>query len=242
VPSRARNLPPQPSAAPEQVRRLFGRIAPRYDALNSLLSLGRHRAWKERAALACRVPAGGLALDVCAGTGDIALSLARRGARVIAVDFSRPMLHLARQKSAGLPISFVLANALALPFADGRFEAAVAGFSLRNVASVPRLLAEMARVVRPGGRVVSLETSQPRSRLVRLLYRVYLEAAIAAASLFSERAAYRYLLRTIVAFPPAHRVADLLRRAGLVEVTTHPLLLGAAALHTGRRPSGGRGL
>jgi demethylmenaquinone methyltransferase/2-methoxy-6-polyprenyl-1,4-benzoquinol methylase len=215
---------------------MFGRIARRYDLLNTLLSLGQHRRWKRLAAQACQVPPGGLALDLCCGTADIALALTRRRARAAALDFSRPMLDVGRRKSRGQPISFLQADALSLPFPDDTFHAAAIGFSLRSVASIPRLLAEMARVVRPGGWIVSLETSQPPSRLLRAIYRVYLAAAVAPAPLLPGGSAYRYLLRTILAFSPAERIADLFRAAGLTGVSYRLLLFGAAAIHTGRVP------
>lgn len=225
------------TVSPDCIRCMFGRIARRYDLLNSLLSLGRHRRWKRLAARACRLPPGGLALDVCAGTADIALALADLAGSAVALDFSAPMLALARRKAAGRPVTLVQADALHLPFLDGTFHAAAVGFSLRNVASVPRLLSEMARVVRPGGWVVSLETSQPTCAALRALYRAYLEIMVLLSTVLSEGPAYRHLLRTIIAFPPADRVADLFRRAGLRDVSYRLLAFGAAALHAGRVPA-----
>jgi len=213
---------------------MFGRIALRYDLINYLLTLGQQRRWKDLTAQACRVPAGGLALDVCAGTGDIALALARRGARAVALDFARPMLLLGQRKARDLPVFLVEGDALNLPFPDDNFDAAATGFSLRNVASLPRLLSELARVVRPGGWVVSLETSQPPSPIVRAIYRAYLELAISLTPLLSEGSAYRYLANTIVAFPPAEKIADLFREAGLHEVSFARLMFGAVAIHYGQ--------
>ncbi len=224
------------SLSPEQIRRMFGRIAGRYDLLNSVLSLGQHRRWKVIAARASRVPRGGVALDVCCGTGDIALALADLGASAVGLDFSLRMLTVARRKAEGKPIALVQGDALSLPFRDDSFDAAVVGFTLRNVASIPRLLSEMARVVRPGGWVVSLETSQPACAVVRAIFRAYLEVMVALTPLLSKGAAYRYLLRTILAFPPAEEIAGQFRAAGLVEVLFTPLLLGAAAVHMGRLP------
>ena len=224
-----------------EVRRLFGRIARRYDLLNSLLSLGQHLRWKRLAASACQAGRGSLLVDVCSGTADIALAQARGGGRAVAVDFSAPMLAVGRRKAEGQPVQFVLGDALHLPFPDDTFDAATAGFSLRNVASVPRLLGEMARVVRPGGWVVSLETSQPPWRLVRALYRGYLGVVVWLAPLLSDGPAYRWLLRTVVAFSTAEEVAEQFRGAGLREVQFSRLLLGAAAIHAGRVPEQQRG-
>jgi demethylmenaquinone methyltransferase/2-methoxy-6-polyprenyl-1,4-benzoquinol methylase len=225
------------TVSPDRVRRMFGRIARRYDLINSLLSLGQHRRWKRLTARACRVPPGGLALDVCAGTADIALALTRLDARAVALDFCAPMLALARRKAVRRPVAFLQADALSLPLADNTFHAAAVGFSLRNVSSIPDLLAEMTRVVRPGGWVVSLETSQPTSAVIRAFYRAYLEIMVLLSAPLSEGPAYRYFLSTIIAFPPADRVADLFRAAGLRDVSCTLLTFGAAALHAGRVPA-----
>lgn len=215
---------------------MFDRIAPRYDLVNSLLSLGQHRRWKARAARLCQVPPGGRALDVCAGTGDIALALSRLGAEVVALDFAPHMLARAQERRGRQRLALVQGDALALPFRDASFEAAAVGFSLRNVFSLPGLLAEMRRVVRPGGWVVSLETSQPSSRLVQRIYHQYLRLAVSFAPLLSVGSAYRYLAQTIFAFPPADEVAGLFRAAGLEEVSHQALLLGVVAIHRGRVP------
>lgn len=222
------------SVSPGQIRRMFGRVAARYDLINALITLGQNHRWKNLAANTCRVPVGALALDVCAGTADISLALARRGARAVALDFSSEMLALGQRKSRGKPIAFVLGDALQLPFPDRTFEAAVVGFSLRNVASLPQLLAEMRRVVKPGGWVVSLETSQPPSRLVRALYRLYLSITISFTPLLSEGSAYGYLASSILAFPPAEEVAAAFRAAGLTDVSFQLQLLGVVAVHAGR--------
>jgi demethylmenaquinone methyltransferase/2-methoxy-6-polyprenyl-1,4-benzoquinol methylase len=220
---------------------MFGRIAGRYDLLNTILSLGLHRRWKRQAAAACRLPPGGLLLDVCAGTADIAIAVGRLGGGAVALDFSRPMLDIGRRKARGLRVMFAEGDALSLPFRGDMFDAAAIGFSLRNLsapggdlAAVLRALREMARVVRTNGWVVALETSQPRARVARAAYHQYVRGAVAFAPLLSERAAYQHLLKTVVAFPGAEEVADLFRTAGLVDVSYTRMLLGAAALHVGR--------
>lgn len=217
---------------------MFGRIARRYDLMNSLLTLGQHRRWKDVAARACDTARGDLALDVCAGTADIALALARQGAQAVALDFSAEMLERGRRKSCARGIASVCGDALRLPFADHTFHAAAVGFSLRNVVSLPGLLSEMARVVRPGGWVVSLETSQPPSAAIRFMYHRYLRFAAGLAPLLSVGSAYRYLAETIIVFPGADEIADRLHAAGLREVSYRRLMLGAVAIHRGRVPAG----
>jgi demethylmenaquinone methyltransferase/2-methoxy-6-polyprenyl-1,4-benzoquinol methylase len=212
---------------------MFDRIAGRYDLLNSLISLGQHRRWKRLAAAAASLRPGEFALDVATGSGDIALALADGGARVIGLDFAPAMLSLGRRRADGRPVWFVRGDALRLPFPDGAFAAATIGFTLRNLTSRARLFAELARVTRPGGRVVVLETSQPPCALLRALYHGHLRAAASLAPLLSDRAAYRHLARTATAFPRAEEIADELRAAGLRNVSFRRLLLGTVAVHVG---------
>ena len=147
---------------------MFDRIAGRYDALNSVMTAGMHHRWRERAADRAELRPGDSALDVCCGTGDLALELARRvtpGGRVVGCDFSEPMLDLAREKASERGadgVRFEWADALQLPYDDGRFDAVTVGFGVRNLADLDRGLREMARVLRPGGRLVILEITQPR--------------------------------------------------------------------------------
>jgi len=218
---------------------MFDRVARRYDLVNSLISLGLHRHWKWSAAALARLPAGGLALDVCAGTGDLAIALARRGGRAVALDFAPEMIAVGRRRTTALPVSHLRADALLLPFPDHTFDAATIGFSLRSVTSRAQLFAEMARVVKPGGRVVSLETSQPPNRLVRAIYRLYLAIMMSLAGLISDGSAYRYLASTIAGFPPAQAIANEMTAAGMGRVTFRHLLLGIVAVHVGIvRPTG----
>lgn len=215
---------------------MFDGIAGRYDLLNTLISLGLHKRWKRAAAKIASVPPDGLALDVCAGTGDIAVALAERGARAVCVDFSQEMIARGRARTARLRISYVQGDALLLPFPDDAFDAATIGFSLRNVSSRPRLFAEMARVVRPGGTVVALEASRPANSMVRVCHRAYLTLAAAAAGLIADRDAYRYLAASILSFPSPEEVAGEMAEAGLAEVCVRRFALGAAALYWGVKP------
>jgi len=221
---------------------MFGRIAVRYDLMNTLMTGGRHRAWRRLAVRQCW-PAGGRALDVCCGTGDFALELARQGASaVVAVDFSREMLALAARKAqrAGLSgrVQWQLSDALELPFPDGAFLCVTSGFSLRNVDDVGRALREMARVVAPRGRVAVLELTPVRSRLFGPVFLAYLRGLVPLVGglVAGDRAAYTYLPDSVRAFPTADELADLMRQAGLVEVRYRLLALGTVALHLGVKP------
>lgn len=224
------------------VRAMFGRIAGRYDLMNTLMTGGRHHAWR-RLAVRQAQAAGGRGLDVCCGTGDFALELARQGASiVVGVDFSREMLALAAHKAqaAGLSgrVQCQLADALELPFPDGSFLCATSGFSLRNVDDVGRALREMARVVAPGGRVAVLELTPVRSRLFGPVFRAYFRGLVPLVGglVAGDRAAYTYLPDSVRAFPTADELAELMRQAGLVDVQYRLLALGTVALHLGVKP------
>lgn len=232
---------PTPTRAPF-VRAMFARIARRYDLMNALITGGRHHAWRRLAVRQAR-PAGGRALDICCGTGDFALELARQGATVVVgLDFGREMLALAARKAQAARLSgrvqWQLADALQMSFPDGAFLCATSGFSLRNVDDVGRALREMARVVAPGGRVAVLELTPVRSRLFGPAFRAYFRGLVPLVGglVVGDRAAYTYLPDSVRAFPTADELADLMRQAGLVDVRYRLLALGAVALHLGVKP------
>ena len=154
-----------------KVRDLFGAIAGRYDLLNDLQSFGLHRAWKRRLVRLAAMGPDRRALDVCCGTGDVALALAATGAEVVGVDFSEPMLSVARErKPAEARVRFLQGDALNLPFADASFDAVTISYGLRNLADIPAGLRELWRVARPGGRVLVLDFGKPANRFWRALY------------------------------------------------------------------------
>ena len=169
---------------PEQVNRMFDRIAGRYDLLNSLMTAGLHHRWRSRAADLAELAPGAAALDVCCGTGDLALELAGRispGGWVIGCDFSEPMLDLAREKAARSgagSVRFEWADALRLPYDDDRFDAVTVGFGLRNLSDLDAGLREMHRVLRPGGRLVILEITQPTRPPLSTFYRLWFDRAV----------------------------------------------------------------
>ena len=184
---------------PEGVRRMFDRIAPVYDSMNRLMTAGLDRRWRRETATAVVRP-GDRVLDVCCGTGDLALSAAQAGGKVTGLDFSEPMLERARAKSPEL--EWVSGDALALPFADGSFDAVTIGFGLRNLAEADEGLQEMSRVLRPGGRLGILEITRARG-LLAPFYRLWFDGVIPLAGkvLPGGSAAPRTCPRAFAAFP-----------------------------------------
>jgi demethylmenaquinone methyltransferase/2-methoxy-6-polyprenyl-1,4-benzoquinol methylase len=221
---------------------MFDRIAGRYDAMNSLMSAGLHHRWRARAAELTGLGSGGAALDVCCGTGDLALELRRRAGpqgRVVGLDFSTAMLELAQRKSAaaGAAVEWVQGNALELPFEDGAFDAATVGFGVRNVADLGRALGELARVVRPGGRVVILEITSPQRAPLKWFYAIWFDRVVPLlGSAAGDREAYTYLPSSVRRFPPAQELAGLMHAAGLDRVRYVVLAGGIVAIHSGAVP------
>jgi len=228
-----------------RVRRMFGEIAARYDFLNHLLSLGVDRRWRRRTARLAPTNGPGPVLDVCTGTGDLALAYwraGRGGVRVVGTDFCRPMLALGQEKmrraGAAGSIALVEADTERLPFADGQFQVVSVAFGLRNTSNPDRALGEMVRVCRPGGRVAVLEFSMPRRRLARMIYRCYFERILprlGQALANNRESAYNYLPQSVGQFPEGEALAARMRAAGLAEVRLHRFTLGVATLYAGRK-------
>jgi demethylmenaquinone methyltransferase/2-methoxy-6-polyprenyl-1,4-benzoquinol methylase len=230
------------SLRPEgEITAMFDEIAPVYDRLNTIMTLGLDRRWRAAAVTASRVGPGDAAIDVAAGTGKLAGALADRVGpfgRVAAVDLSPGMVARGRAATSDLvQLEFVVGNALALPFEDGRFDAATIAFGLRNLSDFGGGFREMRRVVRPGGRVVCLELTVPRPRWWGRVYQVgFGRLAPMAGSIAGRREMYAYLPASLVGFPDAEQLARLMVEAGLVDVTVRRFGLGAVALHVGRVP------
>jgi demethylmenaquinone methyltransferase/2-methoxy-6-polyprenyl-1,4-benzoquinol methylase len=217
-----------------QVRAMFDRIAGLYDLMNSVMTAGLHHRWRERAADLAALQPGERALDVATGTGDLALELARRvgpEGEVVGSDFSEGMLEQARRKGAGTPnVRWEQANALALPYADGEFAAATVGFGARNFSDLPQGLREMARVVRPGGRVVILEITTPTKPPLSTFFRLWFDHVV---PLIGRDEAYTYLPNSVKRFPGPEALAGVMDQAGLRDIRWILTAGGIIALHVG---------
>jgi demethylmenaquinone methyltransferase/2-methoxy-6-polyprenyl-1,4-benzoquinol methylase len=222
---------------------MFDRIAGLYDRMNTVMTAGLHHQWRSRAADMAALSPGGRALDVATGTGDLALALAERvgpGGEVVATDFSERMLELARAKASARArdgaarVVIESANALELPFADGEFDAATVGFGARNFSDLDQGLREMARVVRPGGRVVVLEITTPRRPPLSLFFELWFDRIVPALGrLAGDAQAYTYLPNSVRRFPGPRELAETMSRCGLERIRYVLTAGGIIALHQG---------
>jgi demethylmenaquinone methyltransferase/2-methoxy-6-polyprenyl-1,4-benzoquinol methylase len=218
-----------------QVRAMFDRIAGIYDRLNTVMTAGLHHHWRRRTADLAAVGPGDRALDVATGTGDLAVELSRRvapGGEVVGTDFSERMLALAREKAPG--IRFELGNALDLPYDSRSFDAATVGFGARNFSDLERGLREMARVVRPGGRVVVLEITTPRRPPLNHFYKYWFDGVVPVLGRIAGDAdAYTYLPNSVKRFPGPEQLAALMSASGLARVRYILTAGGIIAIHVG---------
>jgi demethylmenaquinone methyltransferase/2-methoxy-6-polyprenyl-1,4-benzoquinol methylase len=216
------------------VRAIFERIAPRYDRMNRLISLGLDRRWRETALDAIAIGPGDVVLDLACGTGDLAEAAAARGARVLGVDIAREMLRAAQRRQ--VPAGFALGDAARLPLRDASATAVVCGFALRNFTSLESVLGEIARVLRASGRIALLDVGTPTGKLTRAGHRVWFEHMVPwLGGLLADREAYRYLPRSVAYLPPPAQLRALVADAGFERVELRPLFFGAAQLITAVR-------
>ncbi len=221
---------------------MFDRIAGVYDLMNSAMTAGMHHRWRARAVDAAAPRSGEAALDVCCGTGDLTLELARRvgpGGSVIGCDFSERMLEIARGKPAGAAAAspgYEWADALALPYEDASFDVVTVGFGVRNLDDLGRGIAEMARVLRPGGRLVILEITQPQRPPLSTFFSIWFDRLVPLiGTVAGDRDAYSYLPESVKRFPPPVELAALLDEAGgLTAIRWRILAGGIIAIHSGR--------
>jgi demethylmenaquinone methyltransferase/2-methoxy-6-polyprenyl-1,4-benzoquinol methylase len=237
-----------PGGAPDKhaaVQAMFGRIAGRYDLMNTLMTGGTDRLWRDVTARAAGLPPGGLALDVGTGTGDMALDLVRvtPNGRVIGLDYTAAMLARAPRKAAARGLAgraaWVRGDGQRLPFPDDTFAAVTSAFVLRNFASLDQAYAEMARVVKPGGRVVALEISPASGPTWRALFELYFHRLVPLVGrlVSGDPVAYRYLPASVAAFLTPDEVVAVMRSAGLAPLAPEPLLFGSLVVHRGVKPA-----
>lgn len=225
-----------PETKRRYVRRLFSTIADRYDLITAVLSYGQDARWKRMLVTRAQVQPGERALDLACGTGDIGFAVADRGARVVGLDITHRMLQLAIAKSRRA--SFVTGDMTSLPFPARAFDLVTTGYGLRNVPDLNAAIDEIARVLRPGGRLLSLDFNRPEPALIRAAYLSYLTVVGAALGwlLHRDPDTYRYIPASIRRYPGAAGVAELLSARGFTNVRVVPLLFGLMTLHIATWP------
>jgi demethylmenaquinone methyltransferase/2-methoxy-6-polyprenyl-1,4-benzoquinol methylase len=226
-----------------KVREMFSRLAWRYDLVNDVMSFGLHRRWKRQTVATAfdGRPAGARLLDLCCGTGDLGfLAEATRGARVHGVDFTLPMLAVARRRglASRSRAAFTQGDALALPFPDARFDVITVGYGLRNIADPQAALREMRRALAPGGRAVILDFGKPDNPVAGALYQAFLRTMMPAVGWLFHRDAetYLYIPESLKRYPGQRGVAELMRNAGFVNVRYENRLLGTMGINVGEAP------
>jgi len=227
----------------ERVREMFDSIAPRYDFLNRLLSLGVDQRWRRFAVRQIRCAADGRVLDVATGTGDVALAIAASTPETVnisGIDFSSQMVALGQEKVKNSPypdrITLQVAPCEAIPFESDSFDSATIAFGIRNVVDRLRGLKEMHRVLKPEGRVVILEFSNPRSKVFKSLYNFYfLKVLPVIGGMFSQFSAYRYLPDSVLEFPPQEEFKRIMAQAGFRNIVHHDLTFGIATVYVGEK-------
>lgn len=222
-----------------QVRHMFGRIVPRYDLMNRIMTGGRDVSWRTTVAKMA-ASRGNRVLDIATGTGDLAFAIRKAGATdVIGTDFSEEMIEAANRKKPkhGKDVAFEVADALELPYEDATFEACTVSFGLRNMVDYDAALREMRRILRPGGLAIILEMTPLRRPFLGPFFKIYFGNVmpVVGGFLSGDRKAYRYLPSSVEAFPLAHELAEMMQEAGFENVTYQLLGFGTVAIHSGER-------
>lgn len=225
------------------VQDMFGRIAERYDRMNRVMTFGQDQKWRRYAVRLAQLPAHGKLLDLATGTGDIAFEAAKMhpDADVIGADFAMPMMLVGRERPRGKLIKWLDADAMNLPFPNQAFDALISAYLLRNVADITRSLEEQYRVVRPGGRVISLDTSPPPENLLKPFIVFYLKHIIPLLGrmIAGDSSAYVYLPESTRAFKTADQLVGLMESVGFTDVSYKKFMFGTVAIHVGTRPEVG---
>jgi demethylmenaquinone methyltransferase/2-methoxy-6-polyprenyl-1,4-benzoquinol methylase len=218
---------------------MFGRIAARYNLMNRLMTFGQDRRWRRFVVQQARLTRGGWLLDIATGTGDIALEARRQvpDLRVVAADFTLPMMRIGQRRSGASALAWQAADTLYLPYADAVFDAVTSGYLFRNVKDIPGALAEQVRVLKPGGWLVTLDTTPPPHHLLRPLIQFHLRVVIPLLGrvVTGQGDAYRYLPESTLGFKTAEELAGLMRAAGLVQVQYRRFMFGTMAVHWGQK-------
>jgi demethylmenaquinone methyltransferase/2-methoxy-6-polyprenyl-1,4-benzoquinol methylase len=222
------------------VQAMFGRIAHRYDLMNRLMSFGRDQTWRRFLVQKANLSPQAWVLDIATGTGDIAFEIRRHfpSAQIIAADFALPMMQVGQRRRQGEEVFWVAADALALPFASQVFDAVVSGFLFRNVPDVDQTLSEHWRVLRPGGWMVTLDTTPPPHNLLRPMINLYFKWVIPTLGriVTGDNTAYRYLPESTLVFKSAEALAERIEQAGFVQVGFKRFMLGTIAIHWAQKP------
>ncbi len=228
----------EPDGKRRYVRDLFGRVAGRYDLTNDVMSLGLHRRWKRTLLELADLHPRHTVLDLAAGTGDLALAAAPRADRVVAVDLTREMMDVGREREGAGAVHWVAGDALDLPFSTATFDRVVVGYGLRNFPDLDRSLGEVRRCLRPGGRFCSLDFGKPARPVLRRLYLAYLDVSTRAVgwTLHRDPEAYLYIPESLRQVPDQAGVAERMRRTGFVKCGYVELMFGAMAINFGERP------
>jgi demethylmenaquinone methyltransferase / 2-methoxy-6-polyprenyl-1,4-benzoquinol methylase len=227
----------------QYVQGMFDRVAKRYNILNRVMTFGQDMRWRRYVVQQAGLPPGGKLLDLAAGTGDIAFEAKRDvpSASVVAADFSLGMMQVGKQHEYGDKIAWSAADALELPFASNLFDAVVSGYLVRNVVDIPRTLAEQMRVLKPGGRIVILDTTPPPDNLLKPFILIHLKYIIPLLGRIiggkSVADAYKYLPESTQAFKTPEELAGLMRSSGYQNVTFRTFMFGTMAVHRGEKPA-----
>ncbi len=230
---------PAADEKPVYVNRMFARIAPTYDLMNRLMTLGQDQRWRRELLDLCRLPPRAALLDVGTGTGDIAYTARRRdpSLQAFGADFTLEMMLAGQEKLPGVQVHFTQADVYRLPYADARFDAVVSGFLVRNVVDRVAAFREMARVTRPGGRVVCLETTPPADTLIGRGSRLYFNRVVPflGGLVSGDREAYTYLPQSTTRFAAPEELRRMMEQAGLRDVFYHLRMMGTVAIHAGTK-------